>query len=148
MLNPRGKVCTPVLCAWGCCRKEHPSSPFLLAASVTPVCFWQERLWVPALRVGCWAAHPALWVCVAGRSPACLWVSSIPVKTASWLSVPPCSQYIWFSRFGCFLGFFHQACAGALALASRSGYPVVLLVCGYMHVGGCYQLPVSRSGKC
>lgn len=43
----------PALCARGCCRKEHPCSPFLLAASVTPACFPKEGLWVPALRTGC-----------------------------------------------------------------------------------------------
>lgn len=53
--NTRGQEeLLPALCARGCCGKEHPSSPFLLAASVAPACLPKRScVRVPALRAGC-----------------------------------------------------------------------------------------------
>lgn len=56
--NTRGQEeLLPALCARGCCRKEHPSSPFLLAASVAPACLPKRSyVRVPALGCRSWAS--------------------------------------------------------------------------------------------
>lgn len=59
----------------------------------------------------------------------------LPART---LPSVPVALWVWaFSWLG----------GGALALVSRSGYRMVLLVSGYTHVGGCCQLTGSKSGK-
>lgn len=99
-------------------------------------------------------ARPVPCVCVPARQKPSLFLGFIHgcqdclLAVSAPCSPAPCPHYTWFSRFGWFfLSPSTKLVTGSLALASRSGYPPVLLVCGCMYMGGCCQLPVSKSGK-
>lgn len=126
----------------------------------------------------CWAARPALWVCVEGRSKACfgaqlyLWAASLPseppaaaratqrtrtgdLPIATWSQVTPKqgvsspavirglfpAQCVWFSRFGCFIGFSHPGTTLAGLV------PPLSVACGAARVGRLLSAPSEHIGN-
>uniref|UniRef100_A0A663EYV0 Uncharacterized protein n=1 Tax=Aquila chrysaetos chrysaetos TaxID=223781 RepID=A0A663EYV0_AQUCH len=95
---------------------------------------------------GLFPARPALCVC-GKQKPSFLLGFIRPCQDCQQSGLRPALSTYGFLGLAVFLAPSIRLGAGALVLASRSRYPLVLLVRGSVHMGGCYQLPVSISGK-